>query len=350
MSSATTKTQRPDDGDDDRRGEVSATMRAVARDRYGSAERLELRTVAVPTPSAGEVLVEVAAAGVDRGVWHLMTGLPYLVRFAGYGLRRPKQPVIGMDVAGRVVAVGHGVSRFRPGDRVFGIADGSFAEFAIAAERKLAHLPDGVSFVDGAATPVSGLAALQAVRDVGRLRSGQRVLVLGASGGVGSFAVQIAQHLGAEVTGVASSAKLDLVRALGAERVIDYRTTDPLDGSEQYDLIVDAGGRNSLRRLRLALAPRGTLVIVGGEGGGRVTGGVGRQLRAMLLSPFVRQRLTTFISKERHEDVATLGELIAAGAVTAAVGRTYPLAEAPTAIADLEAGRTRGKAVVAVAG
>lgn len=327
----------------------SARMRAIAQVRYGGPEALELTELDVPTPGDGEVLIAVDAAGVDRGVWHLTTGLPLIVRLAGYGVRRPKQPIPGMDVSGDVVAVGAGVTRFAVGDAVFGIGSGTFAEFALASEAKLARKPKDVDATVAAITPISGLTALQALRDVGRVEPGQRVLVLGASGGVGSFVVQLAKHFGAHVTGVAGTAKLDLVRALGADEVVDYTAGDPLRGDDRYDLIIDTGGRHPVRRLRRALARRGTLVIVGGEGGGRITGGFGRQLRALAISPFVSQRLTTFVSAERGDDVATLGELLAGGVLHPALDRAYPLEDAPLAIADLAAGRVRGKAVVRVA-
>lgn len=324
------------------------SMRAVVGRRYGAPDSLELAEVARPEPDSGQVLVRVAAAGVDRGVWHLVTGLPYAVRFAGFGLRRPKQPIPGLDVAGRVVAVGEGVETFAIGDEVMGVGSGTYAEFAVADAAKLAHRPDSVDPAIAAAVPISGMTALQAVRDVADVQPGQRVLVLGASGGVGSFAVQLARLAGAHVTGVASTAKLALVGELGADAVVDHRTTDPLAGAPGYDVIIDTGGRNSIRRLRRALSPTGTLVIVGGEGGGRLLGGSGRQLRAMALSPFVGQRLTTFISSERGSDVEHLAGLLAAGALRAAVARTYPLADAPAALADLAAGRIGGKAVVRI--
>lgn len=325
---------------------VPATMRAVVQHRYGDADVLGTETVPVPRPAADQVLVEVDAAGVDRGVWHLMSGLPWLVRLAGFGLVRPKQPVPGLDVSGRVVAVGASVEGFAVGDEVFGVGSGTFAEYALAKAEKLAPRPPGVPSREAAAVPISGLTALQALRDIGRVRPGQRVLVLGASGGVGGYAVQLARHFGARVTGVASAPKLAFVRGLGAERVVDYAREDALDGRERYDLILDIGGRRPLRALRRALVPDGTLVVIGGEDGDRLTGGVGRQLRALLLSPFVSQRLTTFVSAERGDDIATLGELLASGAFAVPLERAYRLEEAPLALADLAAGRVRGKVVV----
>ena len=327
---------------------VPATMRAIVQRAYGSVDQLELAIVDRPTIGADEVLIEVHAAGVDRGVWHLMTGSPYLVRLAGFGLTKPKQPIQGLDVAGRVVAVGPEVTRLSPGDEVFGIASGSFAEYATAKADKLALKPSTTTFEQAAASAISGITALQALADVGKLEAGQHVLVIGASGGVGSFAVQLAKALGAEATGVASTAKLDLVRSLGADHVIDYTNEDVTDGTRQYDLIVDVGGRTPVRRLRRALTTRGTLVIVGGEDGGRWTGGIGRQLRAVLLSPFTKQRLTTFISNEARSSIERLAELIESGAVVPAVGQRFALEDTADAIRQMEAGATRGKSVVVV--
>jgi NADPH:quinone reductase-like Zn-dependent oxidoreductase len=293
-------------------------------------------------------LIKVEAAGVDRGTWHLMTGLPYLVRFVGFGIRRPKQPVPGLDVSGQVVATGENVGDFNVGDEVIGIGSGTFAEYALAESRKLAHRPAAIDSQMVAAIPVSGITALQAVRDVGRIKPGQCVLVVGASGGVGSFAVQLARHFGARVTGVASAAKLDLVRALGAEHVFDYRVDNALDGSRLYDLIIDIGGRNPIHELRRGLTRSGTLVIVGGEGGDRFTGGILRQIGATLLSLFVSQRLTMFISDENGQDVKTLVAMLATGELIAPVERSYEFDEAPSAIADLAAGRVRGKAIIRI--
>ncbi len=328
----------------------TSSMRAIVQQSYGSAESLELRTVDQPTAGADEVLIEVQAAGVDRGTWHLMTGTPYLIRVAGYGLTRPKQPIPGLDVAGRVVAIGSGVTRFAPGDEVFGIASGSLADYATAHEDKLAHKPHNTTFEQAAVVAVSGITALQALTDVGQLEPGQTVLIVGASGGVGTYAVQLAKALGAEVTGVASTGKLDLVRSLGADHVVDYTREDFVDTVHRYDLILDIGGRSKISRLRRGLTPTGTLVIVGGEDGGRWTGGVGRQLRAMLLSRFVGQRLTTFISKEHHSFMERIAEYIESGAVTPSIGHRFDLDHVGDAIRQMEAGRLRGKAVVDVGG
>jgi NADPH:quinone reductase-like Zn-dependent oxidoreductase len=272
-------------------------MKAVVQDTYGSPEVLELRDIDKPLVGDDEVLVQVRAAGVDPGVWHLMTGRPYLVRVMGYGLRTPKVGVRGRDVAGRVEAVGTNVTRLRPGDEVFGIGEGSFAEYMCARPDKLAPKPANLSFEQAAAVPISGLTALQALRDTGKLRPGQQVLIVGAAGGVGSFAVQLAKAFGAQVTGVSSTTKVDLVRSIGADEVIDYTRQDFADGARHWDLIVDTAGRRSLSQLRRALTRRGTLVIVGGEGGGRWLGGFDRQiLRAPLLSGLVRQRLRPFVA------------------------------------------------------
>ncbi|MFD9970696.1 NAD(P)-dependent alcohol dehydrogenase [Streptomyces sp. NPDC059017] len=321
-------------------------MKAVAQDTYGSAEVLELRDVPEPVAGDGEVLVRVRAAGVDAGVWHLMTGLPYLLRLMGYGLRAPKVPVRGREVAGRVEAVGAGVTRFRPGDEVFGFCEGAFAEYATAREDRFVTRPANLSAEQAAAVPLSAVTALQALRDRGRVRAGQRVLVIGAAGGVGTFAVQLGKAFGARVTGVCSTTKTDLVRALGADEVLDYTREDYADGSRAFDLVVDTAGNAPLARLRRALNPRGTLVLVGGEGGGRWLGGTDRVLRAMLLSPFVRQRLCGLFSAERVQDLASLRELIEAGSVTPVVDRTYRLGELPEAIRYLRESGACGKVVI----
>ena len=337
-----TTTDRPADPTSER------TMQAVTQRAYGGPEVLELSSIARPAIAADEVLIEVEAAGLDRGVWHLMTGMPYLIRIMGYGLTRPKHPVLGMDVAGRVVEVGADVTRFAVGDEVFGIGSGTFAEFAAAKESKLAHKPENVSFDDAAVSAISGITALQALTTVGRVESGQRVLVIGASGGVGSFAVQLATALGATVTGVASTAKLDAVRAMGADDVIDYTNQSIDDGPDRFDLIIDTGGRNPISRLRRALTPTGTLVIVGGEDGDRLTGGIGRQLRAAALSPFICQRLAFFISSESAEDIETLAGHLAAGDVVPVIGRRCTLDEVPAAVEAMQAGTLTGKTLIEV--
>jgi NADPH:quinone reductase-like Zn-dependent oxidoreductase len=325
---------------------TTTTMRAVIQDRYGSSE--VLRTARVPRPAISdhEVLVHVSAAGLDRGTQHLMTGKPYVMRLF-VGLRRPKNPISGRDVAGTVAAVGSSVTRFAVGDGVYGVAPGSFAEYAVAREDKLARKPGNLSFAQAAVVPVSAGTALQALVGSGRLQAGQSVLVVGASGGVGSYAVQLAKAFGAEVTGVASTAKIDLVTSLGADHVIDYTREDFADGARSYDLILDIGGSTSVRRLRRALRPRGTLVFVGGENAGSLTG-MSRQLRGALISPFLKQRLVPLVAKERASDYEQLTELIEAGKVVPSLDRSYPLDEVPDAMRLLERGQVRGKVAITV--
>jgi NADPH:quinone reductase-like Zn-dependent oxidoreductase len=328
------------------------TMKAIVQDTYGTPDVLELRDIDRAVPSDNEVLVRVHAAGLDRGVWHVMTGLPYLIRIVvpTLGLRRPKVPVRGMDVAGRVEAVGGNVTRFQPGDAVFGWTDGgSYAEYASAPADHLAPKPDNVTFEQAAAVPISGLAALQGLRDVGEVQPGQRVLIIGAAGGVGSFAVQLAKAFGAHVTGVASTSQVELVRSIGADDVVDYTREDVTDGTRHWDLILDTAGHRSLSRLRRALAPGGTLVIVGSEVRGRWMGGFDRNLRALALSRLVGQRLRMLSSKPRQDDLETLRELLDAGKVTPVIDRTYPLAEVPDAIRYLVEGHGgAGKIVITV--
>jgi len=323
-------------------------LRAIVQDSYGDSYVFRLEETARPVIADNEVLVSVHAAGLDRGTWHMMTGRPYLLRVLGFGFRGPKNRVPGLDVAGRVVEVGAAVTRFSAGDEVYGISRGSFAEYAAAREDKLALKPANLTFEQAAVVPISAGTALQALTDAGRVEAGQTVLITGASGGVGSYAVQLAKAFGAEVTGVCSTAKLELVRSLGADHVLDYTQDDFADGVHHYDLILDIGGNPPLSRLRRALTPTGTVVIVGGEEGGRWTGGFGRSLRAPLLSPFVRQRLAMLASKERASDLERLAPLIEAGKVTPSVDRTYPLAGMPDAMRHLEDGKVRGKVVIRV--
>lgn len=322
-------------------------MKAMTRESYGPASVLHLDDIDVPVVGDDGVLVRVRAAGVGPDVWHLMTGRPYLFRMMGIGLRRPRDPVVGSDVAGTVEAVGKNVTRFQPGDEVFGVCDGALAEYASARADKLAPKPANLTFEEAAAVPVSACAALHGLRDAGGVREGQRVLVVGASGGVGTFAVQIAKAFGAEVTGVCSEAKADLVRSIGADHVIDYTREDFTDGTQRYDLILDTAGRRPLLHLRRALTPRGTLVIVGGEGGGRWLAGFQRMvLWAPLLSLFVGQRLRGLMSSESREDLLFLKDLIEAGKVTPVISKTYPLNEAPKALGDAEEGHGLGKKVI----
>ncbi|WP_327327789.1 NAD(P)-dependent alcohol dehydrogenase [Streptomyces sp. NBC_01210] len=323
-------------------------MKAIVRETYRSPDGLELKEIDKPVVGDDDVLVRVHAAGVDQGVWHLVTGLPYLLRIVGFGLRRPKTRVPGLDVAGRVEAVGRNVSRFQPGDEVFGTCAGSYAEYACARQDKFAPKPANVTFEQAAAVPSSAFAALQGLRRSAQVQAGQKVLVIGAGGGVGTFAVQLAKEFGANVTGVCSTKKTDLVRSIGADDVIDYTREDFADGPRRYDLILDTAGGRSLAHLRRALDPRGSLVIVGSEGGGRWLEGVDRALRAAVLSPFVSQKLRMLVSTEKQEDLQLLGKLIEAGKLTPIVDRTYSLSEVPQAIQYLRAGHACGKIVITV--
>ncbi len=327
---------------------IPATMRAIVQDRYGSAEVLKLASIPTPIAGEGEVLIRVQAAGVDRGVWHLMVGEPYLIRIAGFGLRAPKTRVPGLDVAGYVAAIGKGVTGFRPGDAVFGTGKGAYAEYACAPATKLALKPPGLDFAPAAALSISGCTALQGLRAGGELRPGQKVLILGAAGGVGSYAVQLAKFFGAHVTGVCSAAKHALVRSLGADAVIDYTREDFTAGSVRYDLIFDLAGNRPLSRLRRVLTPKGTLVLAGGENGGKWLGGLERNLQMLAVAPFTGQKLRGLLATERREDFIYLAELVAAGKITPVIERTFPLAETADAIRHLESGRAQGKIVVTV--
>src|SRR5918994_465972 len=323
-------------------------MKAIVQDKYGSADVLELRDVEKPQPGDDELLIRVHAAGVDPGVWHLMTGLPYLVRLMGFGLRRPKIRIRGMDVAGTVEAAGKNVTQFKQGDSVYGTCDGSFAEYARARAERLAPKPANLSFEQAAAVPISGITALNGLRDVGGLQPEQKVLIIGAAGGVGTYAVQLAKAFGAAVTGVCSTSKAELVRDIGAEEVIDYTREDFTKGARQFDLILDTAGRRPLSHLRPALTPQGTLVIVGGEGGDRWLGGFQRQIFAPVRSRFTGPKMLGLISTERRQDLLTLKELIEAGKLTPVIDRTYPLREAPEAIGYLAQGHARGKVLLTV--
>lgn len=324
-------------------------MKAIVQDRYGSADVLEFRDIEAPVAGANDALVRVQAAGCGPDVWHLMTGMPYMARPA-IGFRRPKVAVRGWDVAGTIEAVGTNVTDLRPGEEVMGTAEsGSFAELAIARADKLVPKPANLTFEQAGAVPISGVTALRAVRDEGKVQPGQRVLIVGAAGGVGSLTVQIAKAFGAEVTGVCSTSKTDLVRSIGADHAIDYTREDFADGSRHWDVIIDTAGRRPLSQLRRALTPTGTLVIVGGDGGGPWTGGFLRGvLRAPLLSLFVGQRLRPLGTKIEQEDLVAVAELIEAGTVMPVIERTYPLIEAPDAIRHLEEGHAAGKIVVTV--
>jgi 2-desacetyl-2-hydroxyethyl bacteriochlorophyllide A dehydrogenase len=321
-------------------------MKAITQHRYGSEDAWTLQEVDPPDVGSKDVLVQVHAAGLDRGTWHLLHGLPYVVRLAGYGLRAPKSPVPGLELSGRVVEVGRDVTAFAPGDEVFGVGRGAFAEQACAPEHRLVARPTSIS-AEAAAIATSGITALQAVRDHAQVKREHRVLVVGASGGVGTLAVQMAKAYGAEVSGMCSHAKMDMVHALGADQVFDYAQCD-LSDIGCFDSIIDLGGNRSLASLRRALKRHGRLVIVGGEGGGRWLGGSDRQLRAGLLTRFVPQTLGGFITKETQRDLLVLKEHIEAGTVRPVIDRTYPLSEAAKALNYLAEGHARGKVVLIV--
>ena len=329
---------------------ISKTMKAIVQDEYGTAPEdvLRFEEIAWPTIGDNEILVRVRAASVDRGTWHVMTGLPKLMRIMGFGLRRPKQPNPGRSLAGTVEAVGKNVTEFKLGDEVYGTCGGSFAEYARTQVGLLARKPANLSFEQAASVPVSGMTALQGVRDRAQVQTGERVLIIGASGGVGTFAIQIAKTFGGEVTAVCSTAKTDLVRALGADHVVDYTRDDFAGGEQRYDVVLDIGGNSRLSHLRRALTPGGRLVVVGGETDGRWLGGFDRQLRAIMLSPLVSQKLGILGAKENAADLSGLRELLETGNVSPAVDRTYTLSEAPAAIRYLREGKARGKIVITV--
>ena len=324
-------------------------MKAIVYDRYGPPDVLELKEIETPEPRDDEVLIRIRAAAANQADRRLMRGDPFLVRI-GKGLRRPRRAaILGSDMAGEVESVGRGVTRFRPGDEVFAeVDDGGFAEYISFPERMLAHKPGNLTFEQAAAVPMTGLTALQALRDRGRIVAGQRVLINGASGGVGTMAVQIAKSFGAEVTGVSSTRNLDLVRSIGADHVVDYTTDDFTAGPARFDLILDMVGNHSLAALRRALVPTGTLVVVGGDGG-RWLGPAAQVIRATALSPFVRQRLVAVIGVRRSADLEVLTGLIEDGRVRPVIDGIYPLCEAPAAMRHLETGHARGKLAITVA-
>ncbi|WP_326584777.1 NAD(P)-dependent alcohol dehydrogenase [Streptomyces sp. NBC_00481] len=327
----------------------TATMASVVQERYGAEPEAVLRTARLARPGIGpgEVLVRVLASSVDRGTWHMMAGLPYAIRPVS-GLRKPKLPNPGRNLAGVVEAVGPEVTGFAPGDEVYGTAVAAFAEYAATRPDRIAPKPTGLTFEEAATVPVSALTALQAVRDKAKVQEGQQVLITGAAGGVGTFAVQLAHAVGARVTAVASTPKLDAVRALGADHVIDYTREDFLAVPRRYDAIIDIAGNRGLRDLRRALTPRGRLVITGGGTNGRWLGGTDRQLRAQLLSPFTGRHLGTFISSEHADGLRDLTVLIDTGTLSPLVDRVYPLTETAAALRHLLAGRATGKVALAL--
>lgn len=322
-------------------------MRAIINETYGSPDVLELRDIEKPVIGEDRVLVRVRAASVNPLDWHFMRGQPYVARLT-MGLRRPKDIIRGVDVSGQVEAVGRNVTQFQPGDEVFGTGSGAFAEYVSARETNIAPMPAGLTFEQAAAIPVAGATALQGLRDKGRLQPGQRVLINGASGGVGTFAVQIAKAFGAEVTGVCSTRNVEMVRSIGADQVIDYSLEDFSLSGRRYDLIFDLVGNRSLRDLRRILAPKGTLLLVGGGGGGKLLGPLPLLLRGLVMSRFLGQRMLSILAQINKEDLLVLKELVEAGKVTSVIDRTYALSEVPDAIRYLEAGHARGKVVITV--
>lgn len=322
-------------------------MRAVVRPRYGPPEVLQLVDIARPSPADDEVLVRVHAASVGAWDWHLLAADPHFMRLSGEGFLKPKVPVAGADLAGVVEAVGTGVTGFESGDEVYGESKGAFAEYACVSSDSLGAKPTNMTFEQAAAVPIAGTTALQGLRDHGRLEAGQQVLIIGASGGVGTFAVQIAKALGADVTAVCGSGSVELVESLGADRVIDYTQERATDRPERYDVVFQLAGRESALRLRRLTVPDGTVVLSSGEGGPWIGPGL-RLVTALVASPFISQRLTTFVASATTEDLATLTELIEAGQVTPVIDRTYPLVEAAVAVRHVRDGPTRGKTVLTV--
>jgi NADPH:quinone reductase-like Zn-dependent oxidoreductase len=324
-------------------------MKAIVNHEYGPPGVLELEDVDTPGTRGDEVLVRVLGAAVNPGDWDVMHGTPYILRLTT-GLRRPRNKVLGLAIAGRVEAVGSNVSEFRPGDEVYaGIGKGGFAEYACVPRDALAPKPSNLTFEQAAAVPVAGTTALQALRDIGRVQPGQKVLINGASGGVGTFAVQIAKTFGADVTGVCSTTNVDLVRSIGADHVIDYTQEDFTRNGQQYDLIFDNVGNRTLSELRRALTRKGMLIPNSNKGSGRWVGGfLRRAVQALVVSPFVTQRLRPFASTEKREDLVVLKELIESGKVTPVIDRTYPLKEVAEALSHYGAGHARGKVIITV--
>jgi NADPH:quinone reductase-like Zn-dependent oxidoreductase len=321
-------------------------MKAIVQDEYGDSSVLHLDEVPVPTLKDDEVLIEVRATSLHIGDWHLMAGLPLLVRPA-IGLKRPRQRIRGMDVAGIVHSVGPAVTAFAVGDEVFGVVEAGLAQYAAASVDKIVRKPAGLTFEQASAIPTSAATALHAVRDVGRIQPGQEVLVIGAAGGVGIYATQLAKAFGGRVSGVCSTAKLDLVRSLGADDVIDYTRSDVTTLGKRYDLIIDTAGNRSVTSLRRILTSTGTLVIVGGEGGGRLAGTLSRQLVAPLRGVGSKQSYRGLVSVTEAADLVTLSELVEAGQLAPVIDKVYPLAQASAAMQRLETSAAVGKLVIA---
>jgi len=319
-------------------------MKAIVVSKYGPPDVLKCEEVEKPTAGDDQVLIKVRAASVNP-LDRMMRGKPYLIRLMT-GLRRPKDTRLGRDVAGQVEAVGRNVTRFKPGDAVFGACRGALAEYACASESKLVVKPDKVTFEQAASAPVAGLTALQGLRDKGQIQPGQKVLINGAAGGVGTFAVQIAKSFGAEVTAVCSTGKVDMVLSIGADRIIDYTREDFTKGEQRYDLIFDCAATRSLSALKRLLNPKGVYILVGAPAQGRWIGPLARVLKTLVVSWFVKEKLLLFLAQVRTEDLTLLGQLIEAGKVTPVIGKRYRLTEVPEAIRYLEEGHARGKVVV----
>jgi len=321
-------------------------MKAIVQTRYGSPDVLQLKDVDEPAVGDDQVLIRVQAAAVNIGDWHLLRGVPYVIRLVA-GLRRPRREIPGLDIAGQVESVGQNVRQFRPGDEVFGWCKGVFAEYACAAENDLLPKPANLTPEESAAVGDSAFTALAAVRDQGQVQPGHEVLINGASGGVGTFAVQIAKSFGANVTGVCSTRNLDTVRSLGADQVIDYTSEDFAQTGQRHDVMLDLVGTRSLSDCRRALTPRGTYVVVGVKDMGRWLG-LGRQIKALSLSPFVRQRMRVFVVRHNSDDLAVLKQLVEAGKVAPVIDRRFPLSDVPDALQYQGEGHARGKIVIAV--
>ena len=319
-------------------------MKAAVFTRYGPPDVVQITDVEKPVPKDDEVLIKVRAASVNAGDWHFMRGTPYLLRVM-VGLRKPKVTRLGMDVAGQVDAVGRNVTQFKPGDEVFGACRGAFAEYACTSESSLVTKPNNITFEQAGSVPVAALTALQGLRNKGQIQPGQKILINGAAGGVGTFAVQIAKWFGADVTGVCSTRNVEMVGSIGADRVVDYTREDFTKGTQRYDLIFDSVGNHSLSACRRVLNPKGIYIVNGGPNG-RWMGPLTRGIRARMLSPFVSQSLVMFLTRRSKEDLAVMHELMRAGKVTPVIDRSYTLSEVPEAIRYLEEGHARGKVVI----